>query len=128
MNFLRIQAICLFTLALLQVASAFFVLSWALPLFGSPPVLGNGIASASYKLGQIAAQHPDEFKHITWVPEHLRWLFARHSEGVFYALGCAVALLGSATATMLLVCLQISKFHLNSGGVEPSPNSSTPTR
>lgn len=107
MAFVRIQAICMFSLALLQLASALLLVYWAFPLLADPPVLGNGIAAVSHELSRLVAKHPIEFERVKWVPEHLRWLFQRHSEGVFFVLGAALALFGSATVTVLFTCLQL---------------------
>ena len=113
MTFQRIQALCLFVLALLQLLSAAVLLNWALPLFVDPPLLGNGIDSASQQLTTLIQNSPQEFKRLGWMPEHFRWLWVRHTEGVFFALAAAAALLGSSVITALFVCLQLGK--LNAG-------------
>lgn len=92
-------AIGLTILAVFQLAGAILLWGWAWPLFGDPPVLGNGIGNAAATLNQLALQDPEGFKHIDWVGRHLQWLFARHSEGVLIALGAALAGFFSAAAT-----------------------------
>ena len=63
-SFPRVQAICLSILALLQMVSGVVLISWALPLFVDPPLLGNGIGSASYELTNLISKYPHEFERL----------------------------------------------------------------
>ena len=109
MNASRVFAPALLALASLQVASSLLLLNWALPLFGDPPVLGNGIASAAQSLRELTEQHPVAFQRVAWVPDHLQWLFYRHLEGVLMVLGASVALLGSAAVTSVIAVLHMRR-------------------
>lgn len=60
----RIQTLFLAVLALLQVLSAVVLMWWALPLFLDPPVLGNAINHASWKLRELSSKHPEELEYI----------------------------------------------------------------
>ena len=94
-------------LALLQIAASVVLLCWAWPLFADPPVLGTGISSAANQLREIAEAHPDEFKHISWVPAHLRSSFYTLQEGILIALGAAISFVISAAALLFIALLHI---------------------
>jgi hypothetical protein len=108
------QAICLSILALVQVALAIALLSWALPLLLDPPATGSMVASVSYKIDRLVAKYPHQLEGIGWAPEHFRWLFHSQMEGVWLALGTVVALLGSAQVLVVFACLQLRNSSVNS--------------
>lgn len=101
----RVVIVGLLFLAALQAVAAFELLSWSMPLFGDPPILGNGARDAARQLGELARQYPDGFKRISTIDRTFLWLFHRQLEAVLFALGAGIALALSAFASLLFAAL-----------------------
>lgn len=100
-GFPRYLLVCI---AIAQMIVSACILSWALPLFANPPILGNGIEHAAQLIRELAQSSPDE-QRIAAISQHLRWLFARHHEGVLVAIGASgVLLMGAVAIATIALC------------------------
>ncbi len=97
------SAFRLILLALMQIAAAVTLLSWALPLSDDRPILGNGIDRGA-RLIEAAAEHSTDPQQLTAMAGHLRRLYGQAGDGVLAAIGAAcVLLLGAAIAVSAVV-------------------------
>jgi hypothetical protein len=92
-------------MAALQSVAAFELLAWADPLFGDPPILGNGAARAADHLRELSQQNPEGFRYIPNIDRTFIWLFHRHSEGVLLCLVAGLAFAFSATVNIVFLLL-----------------------
>lgn len=93
------------SLAVVQAIVGLVLLSWALPLFVDPPLLGNGVAARARELQELALA-PGASPRLSGIGEHYRWLFWRSTEGVEAGLAASVALLGSSVLTWIILVVQ----------------------
>lgn len=90
-------------LALMQIAAAVTLLSWALPLSDNRPILGNGVDHGA-RLIEEAAKHSADPQQLAAMAGHLRRLYRQAEDGVLAAIGAAgVLLLGAAIAISAVI-------------------------
>jgi hypothetical protein len=92
--------------ASIQGIVALVVLSWAIPLFFDPPLLGNGISHRARELQEIVESQAAG-SILEGIADHYRWLFWRHTEGVQASLLASIVLLGASTTTWVVLFLQL---------------------
>lgn len=111
MKLVRLATIGLVILAILQAYAAFELLMWSIPLFGDPPMLGNGASHTAAYLRELAQQNPEGFKYIPNVDRTFLWLFGRHQEGALFSLIAGVAFVFSALANVFFAALLFRESH-----------------
>lgn len=103
----RTTRLVVFALALLAALQAYAALelTWSVPLFGDPPMLGNGASRVAGHLRELSQQHPDGFKYIPGIDRTFLWFFNRHGEGVLLSLVAGLAFAFSAATDILFAVL-----------------------
>ncbi len=119
MRLLRGVTIGLLSVAAIQAVASFALLSWAIPRFGNPPMLGNGAARVAGQLRELSQQDPAGFESIVGVDQTFLWFFHGHMHGVELVLAGGFALALSAAASLVFAALLFFGFRASQG---PAPN------
>lgn len=98
---MQIHRFLLLACSFAQAGLAALMLTWSLPLFFNPPLLGNGVASGAYQIETLAPETAAG-KRIRGAAAHYRWLFERHTEALVIVIGASVLLLTLAAITLLI--------------------------
>ncbi len=69
-----------------QIIVGVLALNWALPLFGDPPFLGNGLVKEYIPIRAALSDNASLREALPALRSKLEWLFARHTEGVLVAM------------------------------------------
>jgi len=85
-------------IASLQVVAGCISFAWAMPLFGDPPFLGNGLVREHSKLRSLLEGNEQAVQPLQDLHTKLWWLFDNHTDGVLVALVAGIALVGSGVA------------------------------
>ena len=94
-------------LATIQALVAFELLSWAWPLFGNQPLLGNGVLQRASELDELVKVSVQSSPRLSGMSEHYRWLFYRQMEGIEASLLAAATLIASSAITWVVVLMQL---------------------
>jgi hypothetical protein len=84
---------------------AVLLLTWSVPSFIDPPILGNGVSSGARQIEAAAAPTPDG-RRLAGHAQHYRWLFHRYNDSLLIIMGTALVLLATSFVT-LQVALQL---------------------
>ena len=98
---MRNQCFIFIGIAIVQLVLSFACLHWAVPLFGDPPFLHNGLTREYKQIYQLLQGREDAAETLSLLHKKLEWLYTKHHEGVFVGLAVGFSLFLSGTLTMI---------------------------